>query len=582
MMKTMRKAVSWLLVLMMIISTSVSFAESKNAADQINVERKTVTAYFGSMEADSELSICLLDHVDDLPWITAENLRELLVLFYGVYNNDQNYELEITTEENGTVVKLGRENGSFMEIDFDKDEIAFSDYDLFLHDSSESSQMDMLSGSGFSEKGEPELFSRLRFGSFERAGAVIVLSLSDYSISLPFVDGTGYIPLQMISDFILSPQFGICAYYNKKALFFANSDSFGEEGERTPLGEYYYSAQPCERSSALAEYGYHELCLAMDCLYGLKEIHDIDSFDRILWEIGYDEDLKSPDAQTADDALADFINVYLDDLHSGFMDFSWMNAKKEINSYSGPANSWYDMTLEEYTAVRKKYLGDPPANYMEVGNTAYITFDEFDNDDWNVYYEALDPGEIPEDTIDLIIYAHRQIYRDNSPIENVVFDLSCNGGGSVDAALFIISWVLGDTSFCIKNTFTGAMSNLMYRADVNLDREFNWGDALTDKTIFCLVSPLSFSCGNLLPAVFKNFQKATLIGRTTGGGSCTIMSLSTAWGSSFQISGFNRMSFFKNGSFYDIDQGIDPDIYLTHISSFYDREKLTEIINGLN
>ena len=320
----------------------------------------------------------------------------------------------------------------------------------------------------------------------------------------------------------------------------------------------------------------------MDCLYGLKEIHDIDSFDRILWEIGYDEDLKSPDAQTADDALADFINVYLDDLHSGFMDFSWMNAKKEINSYSGPANSWYDMTLEEYTAVRKKYLGDPPANYMEVGNTAYITFDEFDNDDWNVYYEALDPGEIPEDTIDLIIYAHRQIYRDNSPIENVVFDLSCNGGGSVDAALFIISWVLGDTSFCIKNTFTGAMSNLMYRADVNLDREFNWGDALTDKTIFCLVSPLSFSCGNLLPAVFKNFQKATLIGRTTGGGSCTIMSLSTAWGSSFQISGFNRMSFFKNGSFYDIDQGIDPDIYLTHISSFYDREKLTEIINGLN
>lgn len=581
-MSTMRKAFSCLLALMMIISTSVSFAEPEKAAEQIDVERKVVPAYFGSMEVDTELSICLLNHVDDLPWITAEDLRELLVLFYGVYNNDEKYELEVETEENGAVVKLRRENGSFMEIDFDKDEIAFSDYDLFLHDSSESSQMDMLSGSGFSETGEPELFSRLTFGSFERAGAVIVLSLSDYSISLPFADGTGYIPLQLISDFILSPQFGTCAYYNKKALFFATSDSFGEEGERTPLGEYYYSAQPCERSSALAEYGYHELCLAMDCLYGLKEIHDIDSFDRILWEIGYDEDLKSPDAQTADDALADFINFYLDDLHSGFMDFSWMNAKKEANSYSGPANSWYDMTLEEYSDIRKIYLGDPPAGYMEVGNTAYITFDEFDNDDWNIYYEVPDTGVYPEDTIGLMIYAHQQIYRKDSPIENVVFDLSCNGGGSVDAALFIISWILGDTSFCIKNTFTGAMSNLMYRADVNLDRKFDWGDVLTDKNLFCLVSPLSFSCGNLLPAIFKNFQKVTLIGRTTGGGSCTIMPLSTAWGSSFQISGFNRMSFFKNGSFYDIDQGIDPDIYLTHISTFYDREKLTEIINGLN
>jgi hypothetical protein len=469
-----------------------------------------------------------------------------------------------------------------MEIDFNKDEIAFSDYDLFLHDSSESSQMDILSGSGFSESGEPELFSRLTFGSFERAGSVILLNLSDYSISLPFADGTGYIPLQLVSDFILSPQFSICAYYNKKALFFANNNLFGEGEELTPLGEYYYSAQPCERSSALAEYGYHELCLALDCLYGLKEIHDIDSFDRILWETGYDDSLKSSNAQTADDALADFINFYLDDLHSGFMGFSWMNATKEANSYSGPANSWYDMTEEEYTGIRKTYLNDPPAPYLEVGNTAYITFDEFENDDWNVYYEVLETDVLPQDTIGLMIYAHQQIYREDSPIENVVFDLSCNGGGSVDAALFIISWILGDTSFCIKNTFTGAMSNLMYRADVNLDRNFDWGDVLTDKNLFCLVSPLSFSCGNLLPAVLKNFQKATLIGRTTGGGSCTIMPLSTAWGASIQISGFNRMSFFKNGSFYDIDQGIDPDIYLAHISSFYDREKLTEFINGLN
>ena len=90
MMKSMRKAFSCLLALMMIISTFVSFAESENAADQIDVERKVVPAYFGSMEAETEFPICVLDHVDDLPWITPEDLRDLLVLFYGVYNNDQN------------------------------------------------------------------------------------------------------------------------------------------------------------------------------------------------------------------------------------------------------------------------------------------------------------------------------------------------------------------------------------------------------------------------------------------------------------------------------------------------------------
>lgn len=116
---------------------------------------------------------------------------------------------------------------------------------------------------------------------------------------------------------------------------------------------------------------------------------------------------------------------------------------------------------------------------------------------------------------------------------------------------------------------------------MNLDREFNSLDEVDDKNIYCLISPLSFSCGNLLPAVLKNFQKATLVGRTSGGGSCVVQQMSTAWGSMFQISGSQRMSFFKNGSFYDIDQGIEPDIYLTHISSFYDREALTEMINEL-
>lgn len=41
------------------------------------------------------------------------------------------------------------------------------------------------------------------------------------------------------------------------------------------------------------------------------------------------------------------------------------------------------------------------------------------------------------------------------------------------------------------------------------------------------------------------------------------------------------MSFFKNGSFYNIDQGVEPDVYLSHLSSFYDRETLTKFINGL-
>ena len=41
------------------------------------------------------------------------------------------------------------------------------------------------------------------------------------------------------------------------------------------------------------------------------------------------------------------------------------------------------------------------------------------------------------------------------------------------------------------------------------------------------------------------------------------------------------MSFTKNGSFYDIDRGADPDIYLGKEDSYYDREKLVEYIHSL-
>ena len=49
----------------------------------------------------------------------------------------------------------------------------------------------------------------------------------------------------------------------------------------------------------------------------------------------------------------------------------------------------------------------------------------------------------------------------------------------------------------------------------------------------------------------------------------------------FQISGRTRMSFLKNGSFYDIDQGVAPDYYINSTENFYNRTALTEFINNL-
>jgi hypothetical protein len=84
-----------------------------------------------------------------------------------------------------------------------------------------------------------------------------------------------------------------------------------------------------------------------------------------------------------------------------------------------------------------------------------------------------------------------------------------------------------------------------------------------------------------VPNVFKNTGKVMLLGRTSGGGSCSVLPLSTAYGTDFRISSPYRLAFSKNGSFYDIDRGAEPDFSLARLSTFYDRAALTDYINAL-
>ena len=288
------------------------------------------------------------------------------------------------------------------------------------------------------------------------------------------------------------------------------------------------------------------------------------------------------DAKDADIALKSFIDYYLDDLHSVFNEFSYLAGLNPIERSTGIANRKLDAHVDVYGAARKAAYPDGFLQYEEVGNTAYITFDTFDSDYYAfAYYAAREEEKQLDDTVAQIIDAHARITRENSPIENVVLDLSNNTGGAVDAAVVVLSWFLGDAPFSVKNTATGAMSTAVYRADINLDHVFDEHDTVADKNLYCLISPVSFSCGNLVPAALKSSQKVTLIGRTTGGGSCSVQPMTTAYGTVFQVSSAMQMSFLKNGSFYDIDQGVEPDYYINNIANYYNREALTNFINNL-
>ena len=580
-----KRLLSMLLALLLILTCTapaqVARAESAGAH---SIVEKTYPFYIGKTADDTlntEYPIVFIDGVDDLPYVELTDWAKLLYFINTDMNGDTDYELSIEHTDDSVI--LERENGYTLTFDFANDKLVFLDYDAFMHNSDDSALIDLVAETGMDENGNPELIWRDKKASFDRYGDEMTVDLKDYGIHMIAQDDGWYVPLQTLNDFTLLPSL-IGVVFNGKALFLANDNLFFDydEGTYTEVAEIYYDVPTRDRSDALAEYSYNELCLALDTFYGLKETHDIGSFRELFWQIGYDEVLSGNSAMDADNALKSIIDYYFDDLHSAFNEYSCFAGLNPIPNSTGIANRKLGQHQDAYGKARDAAYPDGWLKYEEVGNTAYITFDHFRFlYRASAYYQARDNGETLDDTVAQIIYAHEQITRPDSPIENVVLDLTNNTGGEVDAAVVVLGWFLGDAPFSVKNMATGALSTAIYRADINLDHEFDEKDTVSDKNLYCLVSPVSFSCGNLVPAALKSSQKVTLMGRTTGGGSCVVQPMTTAYGTVFQISAANRMSFLKNGAFYDIDQGVDPDYYIDHIPNLYNRAALTDFINGL-
>ena len=551
-----------------------------------SISRRVYPGFMYFAENTFELPLYFIDGVDDLPYIELKDMCNLLVSVYRDLLKDEGYSLHVETD--GPVAEVTRDNGYTMLIDYEKGTILFDDYDAFIHRSTDTCLLDNVATTVLDEDGNEVFLKRNKKGSYDRYGKEVKLNLADYHINLytSVENGLRLMPLQTMGDFLLSIQCLIDAGFNKKAVFLTNSNGIRNDEGLTKVGLMYASGPGGQMSDTLAVFGYNELCLVMDILYGLKDLHGISSFDELFTETGYKDKLLSNNPDVKDGALKDVITFYLDDLHSGIN----MNS---FRTYEPDSLDGYGLSVNQHIAYSDKLkLARNNAEhkitpYEEVGNTAYVTFDSFNVtrpvEDYykGEYSTEFDLNDPKIDTIGLIIYAHEQITRKDSPIENVVLDMSQNGGGDIDAAVVAASWFLGEAEVSMKSMLTGAQSTSHYQADVNLDGKFDENDTVSDRNLYCLISPQSFSCGNLVPAMFKYSHDVTLIGQTSGGGSCAVLELTSAWGSFFQISSPNNLSHVKNGSYYEIDEGVEPDYCIDKPANFYNREALTDYINGL-
>ena len=538
------------------------------------IDTKTVPLYQGFSDEEStfDIEVAFLDGETNVPYVTLETMKEMLYRWVSMAkasDGGKNYDLEI--EKNGDIVILTRENQYPVKINFAENTIEFYDYDAFIKISPDAPLMDVIASTGYDDNGEPALFQKSDT-SFERFGVPLTLKPGEYGIDLVYQDDEYYVPLQLISDFILT-NYGGNVVYNTEAvcIVYIGRPDYLEDA-------FYPTDVPKERSEDLIAFNYKELCLALDTLYGLKAQHNITDFNNLFQSTGLVVSLLSKDPQEAGQALADLCCKYFDDGHSGNVNASYM-MKEAVKRNWGPSNMQRFDEMGRYKESRDAVYPDGAVPYEEVGNTAYITFDVFKFQFLDYYSENAE--DHLDNTAALMLYAYQQITRENSPIENVVLDLSNNGGGDADAAAFVIGAFLGDGSISMMNPASGALVCENYKVDLNLDRQFDEKDSLKDYNLFCIESPVSFSCGNLVPCALKNSDKVTLLGRPSSGGACVVFRQTTADGCVYQISGFKKLAYMKNGSFYDIDQGATPDYVIPNPAQLYDREYMTDYINNL-
>jgi hypothetical protein len=565
------KIVAMTMAILMIFSLCACNAPQSTDNYPKNGVRKIITVdkqMYSNATVVDQLTVAHYENEPEILLIEMKSaVKEFLTDFIGALY--PGYSLAV--EETKSTLKLTRENGAYCEIDFVKDTIYFSEFDMFTVCGIKTNPHDLLSNTNMNAQGESIFFKRE--SSFYTSGNAVELNLAERNITLDIYEGKKYIPFQTFNDLFLTP-YDLNIAYNGQSLFVLAGGVLLPELE--PL---YYHEQKTQRTDALVEFTYNELCLLLDVYYGLDKEHGVtkgfaDYFERT----GLKEGLLSNDALEYSNAFGTLCWGYIADSHTAVNNPTPYLGEKELGEGKNvtPAPEILEMLelQREMTEIRSKYF-DANANFLQkVDNTAYITFDAFTLGQRTSAEDMLKTGDV----IDFVYYANTQISQDET-IENVVIDLSCNGGGTVDSAVYLVSWLLGGCDLSVYNSLTGSKALTSYVADVNLDGLFDENDNISDKNIYCLISPLSFSCGNTVPALLKESGKVTLLGKTTGGGTCCVVHAITADGTMFSISGRQTMSIVKNGTYYNIDKGVEPNITLSKTESFYDRDALTKYIN---
>ena len=595
---------SLFIVFFMVISCS-NDAETKYMVVQVPAEEKEKTYSVNVLnniicKENLQGIDCLYfkEGAEDIPYVNIEELCN----YYFTVEYPEKYKVLITSKNNNYT--------STVLIDLTKRKIYFSNYDHYISQFySESSKL-------FFDLANVQENDFIKIEkSFNSWGAPIEVNFSGFEdfVLCAEIDGklNYYVSLNTYGNLFTAFK---SVVYNGKEVYSVNKIIYN--GFDNPKEFYRFDEGTGKkmRSSALTDFTYNELCINLDLNYGLKELHGnkFDCFDSYFEYVGLKSKLLNPDPEIFCKAIWDLCEAYFSDNHSNFKFASYYCgydiAKKfaervETGDENLLTGNSISKKMELYYTARQNVYGEdiPGLEFSDDGKTAIVRFDHYTNsEDYDLNAIINETNQKLEKTTEDIcnsikenytaiqkdidteyyLYCVNKMIKENPEVENVILDMSNNTGGSCRTAVATLAWMLGEVQTNITNSITGAKCSSVYVCDINADGKFDENDTIKDKKLFCLISPASFSCGNMVPAMLKSSDRVVLLGETSGGGSAVVYETMAADSTIFRISSRYVMSENKNGSNYDIDKGIEPHVRLQP-ETLYNKEKICSIVANM-
>jgi len=459
--------------------------------------------------------------------------------------------------------------------------------------------------------------------SLTPASTTVSFDFKKYGIDLRGDEQAVYFPFATLSDMYSDLYYHVAAF-NGERVFVITSNQQSSIVEIDPA--FTETAMNIlTRTPQQAAYDYGELCFVIDHLYGCPGRVSIESgiqtkgFDATLDEIQHGKAIKKL-LQSTDMAEYLFgmsaLQPILDDGGHTVIGPMITLANPEYYGISSSMPDKYILVGEENKEIQmmianwffNSYLkyGQSSAKidqrrtalpgelyYRKKGDTAFCLFDQFgptDFDGWEAYYAGLAPmPTVSKEYIgELVIILDALKRADEDPeVKNLVIDMTCNSGGSLDVLMAMTSLIADKSEFFSENVLTGQRQIIRYDVDRNFDGKFDDKDREVNYNlnIAVLTSKSAFSCGNLFPSLMKDLGYL-VIGEQSGGGACAVQNLCTPEGLQYRIS--TSLARLTDNRWQNIDGGVAPNVLIAlgtpidgnpNYTEFYNLDKLSSIIN---